>query len=364
MLSRRQFLLDASLALAGTAKCVQSRDPHGLRDRAKCSPWLVGGAISYAEVLNDAALTTRFVQEFAIVTPAVELKWQSVHRAPGEYSFDNADKFMNWAKQNRMLVRGHNLVWPDYGTPKWVMDYATRSNARTLLEEHVSTVARRYAGRIHSWDVLNEGLNVWDKRADLLALHPWTELIGPEYIDIAFHTAASADPHARLIWNQNYIETDDAGDEQNQEAILTQLRRLRSNGVPIHGIGVQSHLAAEKPLATARMERFIGEVRSLGLEVQITELDVIDTQLPLEIERRDQMVADVYKRYLEMMIRIATPTVIAFWTLTDRRNWVDWAAKSAPKYMRPDGAPHRPGLLDSDLRDKPAYGAVSAVLSR
>jgi endo-1,4-beta-xylanase len=324
----------------------------------------VGGAIGYADVVNDAALAARVVEEFGIVTPAVELKWQTVHRALGEYSFEYADKFMTWAQQNRLLVRGHNLIWPNYGTPKWVMEYATRSNARTLLEEHVNTVVRRYAGRIHSWDVLNEGLSDWDRRVDLLALHPWTELIGPEYIDIAFHTAASADPHARLIWNQNYIESDDPGDQQNRDAMLSQLRRLKSAGAPIHGIGIESHLLAEEPLATSKMERFIGEVRSLGLEVQITELDIIDTQLPFAIERRDQLVADVYKRYLELMIPIANPTVIAFWSLSDRRNWLDWAEKSSAKYMRSDGAPHRPGLLDTDLREKPAYDAVSAVISR
>jgi endo-1,4-beta-xylanase len=223
---------------------------------------------------------------------------------------------------------------------------------------------RRYAGKIHSWDVLNEPLNVWDKRPDLLAAHPWVDLIGPEYIDIAFHTAASADPHARLIWNQNYLESDDPGDQQNRDAMLVQLRRIKSAGVPIHGIGIESHLFAEKTMATSNMERFIGEVRSLGLEVQITELDVNDSQLPLNIERRDQMVADVYKRYLDLMTRIASPTVIAFWSYTDKNNWYDWAEKTLPRYGRPDGAPHRPGLLDADLREKPAYYAVSAALSR
>ena len=363
-MDRRGFLINGSMALAASAKCLPNRNPSGLKDRANCAPWLVGGEITYAEILNDAPLATRFVREFGIATPVTELKWQTLHRAPGEYKFDWADKFMSWAQQNRILVRGHNLVWPNYGTPQWVMESATKSNARTILEEHINTVVRRYTGKMHSWDVLNEALNVWDKRPDLLALHPWADLIGPEYIDIAFHTAASADPHARLIWNQNYVESDDAGDEQNRAAMLVQLRRLTAAHVPIHGIGIESHLFAEKSMATSKMERFIGEVRSMGLEVQITELDIIDTQLPAAIDRRDQLVADAYKRYLELMIRIANPTVIAFWSFCDRRDWLDWAAKSSPKYMRSDGAPHRPGLLDTDLHEKPAYFAVCDALSQ
>jgi endo-1,4-beta-xylanase len=363
MLSRRRFLTDMPLAFAAGARCIPTPQPLGLRDVARCSPFLVGGQTTSAEILGDAPFASRFLEEFGIVTPGIELKWQTVHPAPGEYHFEHADRFMSWAIQNRLLVRGHNLVWPNYGTPKWVMQSVTKSNARALLEEHITTVTKRYIGKIHSWDVLNEGLNVWDKRSDLLALHPWVELLGPDYIDIAFHAAAAADPNARLIWNQNYIEADEAGDEANRQAMLVQLRRLKRNGVPIHGIGIESHVFAEKPLAIAPMERFVGEVRSLGLEVQITELDVIDTQLPSDPGLRDARVAEVYKRYLELMLRTAHPTLVTFWTFSDRRNWLDWAAKDNAKYARADGMPHRPGLLDMSLQKKPAYAAVRSVLS-
>lgn len=362
MLNRRKFLLDGSLAIVGACKCGVEVNPIGLRDVARCSPWLIGGAVSLGDIASDTPLASRLVRECSIVTPAVELKWQTVHPALNEFRFDHADKFMGWAQNNSLQVRGHNLVWPNYGTPKWVSESATKSNAQALLEEHIHTVAGRYAGRIHTWDVLNEGLNIWDKRSDLLAIHPWVELIGPEYIDIAFHAAARADPHARLLWNQNYIEADNAGDAQNRDALLVQLRRLKKAGVPIHGIGIESHLFAEKPLATAGLEYFVSEVRSLGLEIQITELDVIDTQLPSDNSQRDALVADTYKRYLELIMRIADPTVITFWSLSDRRNWLDWAATSTPKYMRADGAAHRPGLLNSDLREKAAYDAVRTAL--
>jgi len=362
MLNRREFLFEASLFL-GAGRCIPNVQVHGLREMAKCSPWLVGAQTTVAEIDSDPAYISRLAKEFAIVTPGAEMKWTTLHPAAGQYRFEYADKFVTWAKSNRLAVRGHNLVWPNYGTPQWVLDSVTRGNARDLLVDHVTTVTKRYAGQIHSWDVLNEGLNVWDKRNDLLALHPWVEFIGPEYIDLAFHTAASADPQARLIWNQNYIESNEAGDEANRRAMLVQLRRLKRARVPIHGIGIESHLFAEKPFGSTSLERFLGEVRSLGLEVHLTEMDVIDTQLPFEEGRRDQMVADVYKRYLEFMMRVAEPTVIAFWTFSDRHSWLDWAAKTQPKYRRPDGKPHRSGLLDSDLHEKSAYAAVRSAFA-
>ncbi len=362
MLNRREFLRNGFLA-AAAVRCKPLPQPKSLREASHCSPWLIGGQTTVAEIAADPPLAERMLREFRIMTPGRELKWESVHPAPGQYRFDYADKFISWASAHGMLVRGHNLVWPDYGTPAWVMENACTRTAPGLLEEHIGAVAGRYAGRIHSWDVLNEPLNVWDKRTDLLAAHPWVDCLGPEYIDLAFHAAATADPRARLIWNQNYIESGDAGDEANRQAMLAQLRRLTKAGVPIHGIGIESHLIAGKPLAAAALERFAGEIRSLGLEIQITELDVIDTQLPLETARRDDLVADCYKQYLELMFRVADPSIVAFWTFSDRHNWLDWIAQSNSKYRRPDGAAHRPGLLDADLREKPAYQAVLSALS-
>jgi endo-1,4-beta-xylanase len=308
-------------------------------------------------------LAERVAREFSIITPGTELKWQTLQPAPGPYRFDYADKFVAWAHGQGLAVRGHNLVWPNYGTPEWVSASVTRENARSVLENHIQTVVRRYAGKIHSWDVLNEPLNVWDKRPDLLAAKPWAQLLGPEYIDLCFANAASADPKARLIWNQNYVESDDAGDEQNRQAVLSQLRRLKSNGVPIHGVGIESHLFIERPIATTQMRGFFDQVRSMGLEVQVTELDVIETSAPAEVAARDRQVADKYREYLEFVLKYAEPTVVSFWTFSDRHNWLDWAAKSSPKYRRTDGLPHRPGLIDENLRAKPAYNAVAAALT-
>lgn len=363
MLNRRRFLLDAALA-AAAGRCTKLPDAAGLKDLRSYGSPVVGGQTTWVELEANAEFASRFLHEFRMVTPGRELKWQTISPTTGEYRFEYADKIIDWATAHRLLVRGHNLIWPDYGTPEWVKQAATPSNARDLIEHHIHTVVGRYRGRIHSWDVLNEALDVWDRRADMLAAHPWVDLLGPSYIDIAFHAAADTDPKARLIWNENYLASDESGDEANREAMLAQLRRLRRSGVPIHGIGIESHLFADKPLAVTGMERFVGEVRSLGLEIQITELDVIDTSLPSDLRARDAAVADWYKRYLEMMLRIAEPTVVVFWTPTDRGNWLDWAAKSSPKYRRQDGLLHRPGLLDSNLKDKPAYYAVREVLSR
>lgn len=363
MLSRRGFIAASAYALCGWRGDALASGTEGLRSLRRRSKALIGGQTTIAEIKSDAALAGRIAREFELVTPGRELKWETLQPSPGDYRFEYADAIVEWAEKNRMRVRGHNLIWPNYGTPDWVKQSANRGNARSLLENHVRTVVQRYAGRIYAWDVLNEPLNVWDKRVDSLAAKPWADLLGQEYMDAAFHVAASTDPHARLIWNQNYLESTDAGDEENRQAMLAHLRRMKRNGTPIHGIGIESHLFAEKPLAKQRLERFLGEVRGLGLEVHLTEVDVIDTQLPADVAKRDTLVAGVYRDYLDFMLRVAEPSVISFWSFSDRRNWLDWIAPTVGKYMRADHLPHRPGLVDANLNNKPAYWAVQQILS-
>ena len=94
---------------------------------------------------------------------------------------------------------------------------------------------------MHSWDVVNEGIQVEDGRADGLKVTPWLIYIGPEYIDLAFHAAHQADPKAMLVYNENWLEAENPAAEQKRQAVLSLLTRLVKRGVPIHGLGIQSH---------------------------------------------------------------------------------------------------------------------------
>lgn len=362
--TRRRLLKRGVLAAAAAGSPLWAQTGKALREIAAGGPWLIGGVLGNSTVQKDHEFVARLVRECNAVTPEGELKWTGLCPNSEVYDFTQADAFVSWAESQKLTIRGHNLLWPNYGTPEWVRGKISASNARSMLENHVRTVAGRYAGRLYSWDVLNEALNVWDKRADGLATYPWAQYLGQEYVDLAFHVAAEADPNARLIWNEHYLESDDHGDQVDRDLFLTHLRRLRKANVPIHGIGIQSHLFANKPVATSRMQSFLGEVRSLGYEVQLTEIDVDDTSLPADPVARDAACADVLRRYLDVVLPLAQPTMISFWTLSDRYNWLDWAGATQPKYRRVDGQKHRPGLLDANLNPKPEYDVVAAALAR
>jgi len=117
---------------------------------------------------------------------------------------------------------------------------------------------------MHSWDVVNEAVEPADARPDGLRKSPWLDLIGPEYIELAFQTAAKADPQAKLTYNDYGIELDTQEHIVKRGQVLLLLRRLKARGVPLHAVGVQSHLQADGPQPGAGLLAFIREAASWG----------------------------------------------------------------------------------------------------
>jgi endo-1,4-beta-xylanase len=140
------------------------------------------------------------------------------------------------------------------------------------------------------------------------------------------------------------------------------LQQCIRRGVPIQAVGIESHLDASQPPGGADLARFLHDVRALGLEVLITELDVNDTQVPGNFQARDAVVAKCYSDYLLDVVPAAHVNRLVFWTASDKGNWLN--SVHSPKFQRADGAPHRPGLLDENLIPKPAYTAVSEAIER
>ena len=246
--------------------------------------------------------------------------------------------------------------------PTWFGSVLTRENGRQYLTQHISTVMERYRGRVDSWDVVNEPVVPWSKREDGLYPGIWLNLLGPEYIDIAFHAAAVADPKALRVLNIYNVEQGSAEHEKGRRDNLRLLQGWVRRGVPIQAVGIESHLNASQPPGGASLIRFLDQVRSLGLQVLITELDVDDTEIVGDFRTRDAAVAKCYSDYLEQVMQAGHVNQSIFWTFSDKGNWLN--PVHAAKFQRLDGAPHRPGLLDENLIKKPAYFAVADSMGK
>jgi endo-1,4-beta-xylanase len=175
----------------------------------------------------------------------------------------------------------------------------------------------------------------------------WQRLLGPDHIEIAFRTAARIDPKARLVLNDFNFEEANPGVAARRKIALDIVRRLQDKGIPVHGIGMQAHLYADKALDIDGLQRFVGDIGALGLDVEVTELDVIDWKLPADSATRDRAAASLVSTYLDAITAVRAPRAIVTWGLTDRYSWVH------ETFPRKDGAKARPLPLDTDYKPKP-----------
>jgi len=352
---------------AGAPVPVNVNGPDSLRAHATNAGLLVGCAVvpefldialgmtnGLPNVTNDV-YTRTVIEQAGILVAENAMKWAGLRPAADRYEFTYADRLFHFAAQYGQLVRGHNLCWHE-ALPAWFATTATKDNARSLLTEHIKTVAGRYAGKVHSWDVVNEAVNVADGRPDALRKSPWLDLIGPEYIELAFVTAAKADPQAKLTYNDYGIELDTEEQSAKRAQVLMLVKRLHARGIPIHAVGVQSHLEASGPKPGAGVVSLIRSAAEMGLEVYITEMDVNSHALPGGPELQDAAVADVYKSYLELVLREPNVKAVLTWGITDARTFLNESKQ--PWVVRPDGARQRPLPFDDHYQPTAAFFAM------
>ena len=226
--------------------------------------------------MKNDAFKAALLREAAILAPEYEMKRDAMEPAPGRYDFAGADALVDFAGKNGLKMRGHALLWY-HSNPAWLEEAVLSSRKEKLITDYIAKVAGRYRGRIHSWDVVNEILSPQDGRADGLRNDFWMKAFGPSYIDIAFHAARAADPHALLVYNDWGCE--EAGNDRFRAATLNFLESAIARRVPIDALGLQGHLSAFGPAVDQeKLRKFLSNVKSLGLRILVTEHDVDDVR--------------------------------------------------------------------------------------
>lgn len=359
--SRRDFLVNAAKAAAlgvsgtaGLSGVSAFATPQAQASAAGGNPTLIpyGAAVRAGALASDMSYREAIIANCQIIVPEGEMKWPEVHPSRGEYRFDKADALVDFARQNGIEIRGHTLAWYG-GMPAWTSAIDSRAEAERELVDHIETVVSRYRGAIPSWDVVNEPLVDWPEDATSLRPSIWTKRLGPDYLPIALRATAAADPDARLVLNEYDVEFKGARFAARRQALLQLLRSLRDSDVPLHGIGLQAHLFADRAIDRDGLQAFLAEVAALKLDVLVTELDVIDYELPGKVSERDALVAGMAAQFLESVCDVVRPKAILTWGLSDRYTWV-------PIYFkRPDGMPNRPLPLDADLKRKPLFDVIA-----
>jgi endo-1,4-beta-xylanase len=333
----------------------------------------IGAAVDPVSIQTHADLLG---QHFSSVTPENDMKFESLQRTEGVFTFAAADAIVEFAESHDMMVRGHALVWHRQ-TPAWMFTDAAGGPASeellfTRLRNHISTVVGHFKGRVDAWDVVNEAFmddgayrTAEEERDDQKSA--WYGVAQERYIAEAFRAAHDADPDAKLFYNDyyNYLPA-------KRQAIYEMLRQLLADGVPVHGVGLQAHLSIEpSPVETshgyyqtiAEEEAAIELYSSLGLEVHITELDM-SLYIPgimytpdtfyTAATFSDELKAKQAARYGEFFALFRKHsdviTNVTFWGVADDNTWLSEFSSGRKDF---------PLLFDDAHQPKEAFEAVT-----
>ncbi len=314
----------------------------------------IGAAVSSNTIKSQESLLTH---HFNSITAENEMKFASVHPQEELYTFEEADQIVDFARKHGMAVRGHTLVWHNQTTDWLFRDKQNQLVSKAVLYErirsHIHTVVGRYKGDIYAWDVVNEVIA--DDGDQLLRTSSWTEIAGDEFIAKAFEYAHAADPNALLFYN-DYNESH----PNKRDKIYTLVKSLLDRGVPIHGIGLQAHWNLFDPTLDD-IRAAIEKYASLGLQLQLTELDV--SVFRFEDKRADltepepgmlEQQAELYEAVFKLLKEYSDViSAVTFWGAADDHTWLsDFPVR---------GRKNWPLLFDEQHRPKPAYYRVAAL---
>lgn len=317
----------------------------------------VGVAVSARNLSGQSA--EFILKNFNSLTPENAMKMGPIHPEENRYFWTDADSIVNFAQHHNLKVRGHNLCWHEQA-PNWMFKNADGSQVTKeflfkRLKDHIYTVVKRYKGKIYVWDVVNEAID--DDSTKYLRNSEWYKICGEDFIIKAFEYAHEADPDAKLFYNDYNTER-----PEKTERVYRLVKSLVDKKVPIHGVGLQGHWSIFEP-SEQELKYTIDKFSSLGLEVQITELDM--SVYKWEKERRqkradesDEYTADLQQKQTEQYQKVFKIfrenkdklTSVTFWNITDKYTWLD-------NYPVP-GRKNYPLLFDANYQPKQAYWSV------
>jgi endo-1,4-beta-xylanase len=328
----------ATLAIGSAAQAALAPGTP-LKTLAQAAGGRYFGSDMTANLLSQSTVTQLQSQQFNMVTPGNEMKWDTTEPSNGTFNFGPGDQIVSYAQANGERVRCHNLVWQNQ-LPSWVSSLPA-SQVQAAMETHITTEAGHYKGNCYAWDVVNEPFN----SDGSFVADPFYNAMGSGYIADALRTAHAADPNAKLYLNDYNIE----GENAKSNAMFSLAQSLLAQGVPLNGIGFESHfILGQVPSdMQANMQRFA----NLGLDVAVTELDDRIT-LPATSANLQQQATD-FSTVVKDCLGVSRCVGVTQWAVGDADSWV-------PGTFSGQGAAT---MFDQNYNPKPAFSAVQNTLA-
>ncbi len=286
--------------------------------------FMIGAAVNPLTIQSQEHL---LAYHFNSITAENEMKFESLHPLEDIYNFGVSDQLVAFAREHHMAMRGHTLIWHNQ-TTDWLFEDkdggpVSKEILLARVKSHIQTVVGRYKGEIYAWDGVNEVIA--DEGEELLRQSKWLDIVGPDFITKAFEFAHEADPKALLFYN-DYNESHPL----KRDKIYKLVKSLLEQGVPIHGVGLQAHWNLYDP-SLDDIRAAIEKYASLGLQLQLTELDVSmfrfdDRRMDLKVAPTDllELQADRYEAMFTLLREYRDViSSVTFWGAADDYTWLD-----------------------------------------
>jgi endo-1,4-beta-xylanase len=290
-----------------------TKQPGGLQALADTyrPGFKVGTAVALAPFVSDTAYSSIVVSNYGSITLENAMKPQFISPRQGVYDFAEADALIRIAQLHGLQVHGHTIAFSE-AEPHWMRELPTdtpaeRAGTQKILLEYATTVAGHFKDSLTSLDVINEPFDTDD--GPTLQRNIWYKAFGPNYAATVLHAVHAAAPNVKLFINENGAEQ--PGDRQ--DALFTYVQDLKQQGVPIYGVGLQSHVydIDTDTIEPSQLDSIINQFASIGVKTRISEMDVADDQ-GTDIQAKQYL--DVFK------VCILNPNCVSWttWGVTDK----------------------------------------------
>ncbi len=351
-----------------TASGLSAQKSGSTLKKAFQDKFYIGTAMSLPQIDGtDQKAAAIIKKQFSSVVAENCMKSMFLQPQEGKFFFDDADKFVDFGMKNNMFIIGHTLIWHSQ-LPKWFFSDKNGKDVspevlKQRMKNHITTVVSRYKGKVKGWDVVNEAI----LEDGSYRKSKFYEILGEDFIPLAFQYAQEADPNAELYYN-DYNEWY----PEKVKTVITMVEKLKSRGIRIDGVGMQAHVGMDNP-SIDEYEKAILAYSNAGVKVNITELEisalpspwgssanVSDTVayqkemnpytkgLPKEVEMKwEKRYLDFFGLFLKHKDKIRRVTL---WGVTDKQSWKnDFPVKGRTDY---------PLLFDRKDKEKPVVQKI------